>query len=176
MKAIQSRLFAIFALVAILTWMTTGWMARAEAEELPYAEDLVAEGKLSDKKQAPILILFMAPYCSYCERVHDDFLLPTSRNADYDAKVILRQIDVTSQRKMRDFSGKTITQAQFAARYKVQLTPTVKLFDSQGREVSRPIVGLITPDFYGGFLDNAINEGLERIRGTRVAKGAANNS
>jgi thioredoxin-related protein len=127
-------------------------------------EDFQAEAKVAQAKKVPILVLYMSPHCPYCERVLQEFLLPMGRNADYDKKVVMRQIDIGSNAKLRDFSGKLTTQSQFAGAHKVRLVPTVAFYDASGREVADPIVGLLTPDFYGGYLDSAIDDGLAKIR------------
>jgi len=40
----------------------------------------------------------------------------------------------------------------------------VKFFDPQGHEVADPIVGLVTVDYYGGYLDQAIDTSIAKIR------------
>ena len=154
----------------ILTWITLSWMplasvpaSAANAEGLPYVQDFTVEGKAAQAKHLPILVLFMSPHCVYCEKVLREFLLPMTRNADYKTKVIMRQIDIGSNAKLRDFNGVMTTQKQFASASRVQLIPTVKLFDSQGKELTEPIIGLLTVDFYGGYLDNAIDEALAKV-------------
>ena len=153
----------ITRILFILTWITLSWMPVASAEGLPYVQDFTAEGKTAQAKQLPILVLFMSPHCVYCEKVLREFLVPMTRNADYKTKVIMRQIDIDSNARLRDFNGVMTAQRQFASASKIKLVPTVKLFDSQGHELTDPIVGLLTVDFYGGYLDNAIDEALAKI-------------
>lgn len=151
----------------ILTWIALSWMpvaSMAAAEGLPYVQDFTVEGKKAQAQKLPILVLFMSPQCHFCERVLQEFLLPMTRNANYKTKVIMRQIDIGSNAKLRDFDGALTTQRQFASARRIQLVPTVKLFDGQGNEMTEPIVGLLTVDFYGGYLDNAIDEALAKIR------------
>ncbi|MEJ2655267.1 MAG: hypothetical protein P8Z69_08205, partial [Acidihalobacter sp.] len=52
----------------------------------------------------------------------------------------------------------------FARRYHVSFTPTVLLLDAKGRLLAKPLVGLTTEDFYGAFLDEAIDEAVARMR------------
>jgi hypothetical protein len=82
----------------------------------------------------------------------------------------MRQVDIGSDDNLRDFSGATTTQATFAGRNKVQMVPTIKLFDAQGRELTQPLVGLSTPDFYGGYLDQAIDDALAKVRAEKGAR------
>ncbi|TCV86388.1 thioredoxin fold domain-containing protein [Sulfurirhabdus autotrophica] len=154
----------ITRIAVILTWIMGSWMPAAWADGLPYVQDFTTEAKAAQAKQVPILVLFMSPHCVYCERVLQEFLLPMGRNADYDTKVIMRQIDMGSESKLLDFKGRSTTQSKFASMHKVRMVPTIKVFDAQGNELADPIVGLLTPDYYGGYLDNAIDQGLAKIR------------
>ena len=133
-------------------------------------QDFTSEAKAAQAKQAPILVLFMSSHCSYCERVLREFLLPMQLNAEYRSKVIMRQIEVGSDTPLKDFAGRPTTQAQFASRYRVQMVPTVMLFDAQGNVLATPLVGLTTPDFYGGYLDQVIDEAVGKVRLNKVAK------
>jgi hypothetical protein len=47
------------------------------------------------------------------------------------------------------------------------MVPTIKVVDAQGKELAKPIVGLLTPDYYFGYIESAIDEGLEKIRGKK---------
>jgi thioredoxin-related protein len=151
--------------VALLIWVwtATSWMPAAHAEGLPVVRDFTIEAKESKHKQAPILVLFMSQTCPYCEQVLEEFLLPMQRNPDYAGNVILRQIDIGSSNKLVNFNGKITTQSVFAKAHDVWAVPTVMLFDSQGRELTK-IIGLLTLDFYLAYLDNAINESQAKIK------------
>jgi len=157
-------------LLGILAWITTSWGHAQSDVTVPLAQDFTVEARAAQTRQLPILVLFMSPDCSYCERVLQEFLLPMQRNAEYRSKVIMRQIEVDSDAKLRDFSGTVTTHTAFATQNKVYMVPVVKLFDAQGHELTAPLVGLTTPDFYGGQLDQAIDEALVRVRSERPAK------
>lgn len=151
-------------IVVILAWMAASWMPAAAGEDLAFVEDFAAVGQAAQARQVPILVLFMSPDCPYCDRVLRDFLVPMQRNAEYHRKVLMRQIDIDSSAKLRDFEGRMTTQRDFSRRQQIHLTPTIKLFDARGRELTRPVVGLLTPDFYGGLLDSTIDEALAKVR------------
>ena len=162
------KLAVVTRLFFILSWIVFGWMHTAGAEELPYVQDFTAEAKEARAKEVPILILFMNSNCGYCKRVLQEFLLPMGRNAEYNNKVIMRQVELGSNVKLRDFNGKLTTQGEFTRTHNIQLVPTVALFDAEGHVLADPIVGLLTPDFYGGYLDNAIDEALAKVRSGQV--------
>lgn len=161
MKRYQRFVTAIGAILACLVAASAGAVERGK---LPFAADLTAEAKLSREKKIPIMILFSADGCTYCGRVRDEFFIPTTRNAEYDDKVILLEVEVGSGARLVDFQGKTTTQARFAQRYKIGFTPTVLVVDAAGKELTDPLIGLTTPDFYGGYMEDRIVQGMEKLR------------
>ena len=125
--------------------------------------DFTVEAKESINRQVPILVLFMSDSCSYCETALHDFLLPMQRDPEYNNKVMLRQVEISSKDQLIDFNGKITSQSAFASKHDALMVPTVILFDSQGRELTN-IVGLLTVDYYLAYLDNAINESQAKIK------------
>ena len=85
------------------------------------------------------------------------------RDPEYNNKVILRQVEISSKDQLIDFNGKITSQSAFASKHDALMVPTVILFDSQGRELTN-IVGLLTVDYYRAYLDNAINESQAKIK------------
>lgn len=135
-----------------------------ERGKLPLAADLPADAREARAKQMPILIMFGSHGCGYCSRVRDEFLIPTTLNADYDDKVRLLEVDIGSSQRMVDFNGNFTTHARFAQRYRVGFTPTVVLLDAQGHPLADPLVGFITADYYGGYLEERLNTALTKLR------------
>jgi len=39
------------------------------------------------------------------------------------------------------------------------------VFDTKGADASEAIVGLLSPDYYFGYLEAAIDEGIRKVRG-----------
>jgi len=61
-------------------------------------------------------------------------------------------------------SGKRIATTQLFSRYKVFVTPTILFLDGGGSELAERMIGINTPEMYGGYLDNCINTALYAIR------------
>lgn len=152
-------------LVFILTWFAASGVWAQPAKGVPMVQDFAAEAKTVRENSRPLLVMFGAPGCPYCRQVLNDFLLPMSRNADYESKVVMRQVEIGGQQKLVDFAGHTTTHGQFARQYRIKLAPTVVLLDSEGRVLGEPLVGMITPDYYGAYLDQAIDDAVEKLRG-----------
>lgn len=156
----MKRLYTL--LVAILAWAATG----ALAEGVPYAEDLAKDAALARSFNGIVMIAFVSDACPYCKIVLDEFMVPTSRNREYDTKLVMRKVEVGSGRMMRDFDGKRISHQAFADRHSSYLVPTVVVFSPEGKRLGKPLVGVTTVDFYGYYFNEAIEDGLASVRQT----------
>jgi thioredoxin-related protein len=110
-----------------------------------------------------MVLEFSSEDCTYCHRLEALFLLPMQRNADYDDKVLLRSISLDEGTSVIDFDGRSIATSEFATRYGVSLTPTLLFLDADGNEISERLVGIWSEDFYGGFIDNRIDEARQGL-------------
>lgn len=127
-------------------------------------KDFAAIGKQADQERLPIMLMFSASGCTYCEKLEEDFLKPMLRSGDYRDKVMIRKMRIDGYGKVRDFEGKQVAASDFADRYGVFVTPTVVFIDGDGVELAKKRVGLTTPDFYGSYLDQSIDEALNILR------------
>ena len=151
-------------MVFLVTAINCGSIAQAAG--LQVVKDFTVEAKDAQKRQVPILVLFMSESCEYCETVLQEFLLPMQRNPEFKDKVILRQIESSSRDALIDFDGKSTTYSRFSSRHKVGGVPNVMLFDSNGQMLTF-IEGLLTVDFYYSFLVDAIDESLAKIKAAK---------
>jgi thioredoxin-related protein len=137
----------------------------AHALEVPVVRDLRQEAAQISDERTPLLLMFYAEHCTYCRRMEDEFLEPMLISGDYDQKVVIRRVALDAGSALRDFNGETITGAELAERYQVFVTPTLVFLDARGNPLAEKMVGLTTPDFFGGYLDAAIDTALMRLRG-----------
>lgn len=164
MKFVLKQSLFVFFLMAAINF---GSIARAAG--LPVVKNFTEEARDAHNRQVPILVLFMSESCTYCETALQDFLLPMQRDPEFKSKVILRQIETSSNDTLVDFDGKTTTYSRFSSRHNVSVVPNVMLFDSTGKELTN-IEGLLTVDFYYGFLVQAIDESLAKIKAANQIK------
>lgn len=134
------------------------------ASGLVHAKNFRTDARLAAQRQVPIMVLFTTPSCPYCDIVKRDYLVPMHRDRANRSRVIIRELTVNSNAPLTGFDGKPTTEAAFAAAHKIFVVPTVMVFDPRGEPVGEPIVGLLIPDFYFGYLEAAIEEGLTRTR------------
>lgn len=132
--------------------------------EVPLATDLRAIAPQVKGGCLPLLLEFSSEYCEYCDLLEEEILHPMLRNRDYDRRVIMRKIVLGSATAITDFDGKPIEADRLGQRYNIFVTPTLIFTDHRGREIAERMVGVTTLDFYGGYLDQALDAGRKQLR------------
>lgn len=145
------------ACAGILAWAPA--LARAaDATPAPHGTGLPRATDLRRHAAGvPLLILFSRADCAWCERVRRDWLVPMAKDPSWQARVRIVQVDVDSDAPLTDFAGERTRHAAFARQQGMKFTPTVALFDARGRLLGEPLVGLSLPDYYGIYLERAID-------------------
>ena len=138
-------------------------------ESLPEAEiieitDFSQLTKQASEDQKLILLEFSASYCSDCIKLEEAILKPMLRSGDYDADVLIRKLQIDSYSQVRDIDGNLVSAAHIARRWQVKVTPTIIFLNGHNQEVSERIVGVNSLDYFGGYVDDAIAQGLAAIR------------
>jgi thioredoxin-related protein len=91
------------------------------------------------------------------------------KSGDYDDKVIIRRVEMGVGSEVTGFDGKSIGADELARGYQVFVTPTVVVVGPDGRQLADKLVGYGSRDFYGSYLDSAIDTSLEQMRSMDVA-------
>lgn len=163
------RLFApgrpVLKRLGLVAWILAWAPAPASASEgVPYARNLAKDAEAARAIQGPVLIVFVGDHCPYCETVLNEFLVPMSRNPDYQDKVVMRRVETGSFRELRDFAGMKLSHRTFAGRHGAYMVPTVMLFSPSGQALAKPLVGITSVDYYGYYLDEAIDQAVDKVR------------
>ena len=143
-------------------WLASGCLL-AEIE-VPVATDLQQLGVQASERRLPILLTFSAIECSYCDLLEEEFLEPMLLGDEYTDKIIIRKLVLDNGSRVGDFSGRQIDATQLSDRYRIYVTPTILFVDASGRELAERMVGINTPEMFGGYLDNCIETALLGIR------------
>ncbi len=151
-------------LLVIVAWALSAPARAAATDAVPASVDLRKDAAAAQGINGAVLVAFVGEQCRYCERVLREFLVPMSRNGDYRSKVVMRRIETASHAPLRGFNGEDTTPSEFAQAHGVRLTPTVMLFDNKGEPLGKPLIGLGPVDYYGFYLDQAIDGALEKVR------------
>jgi thioredoxin-related protein len=158
----MKRLYKPAVFGCILLWLFTTAL-RAEIE-VPIARNLHADSQLAHERRLPILLAFSANECSYCELLEEEFLQPMLLSGDYRDKVIIRKLVLDNGSRLTDFSGQRINATRLSGRYRVTVTPTLLFIDENGSELAERMVGINTPELFGGYLDDCIETAWLMIR------------
>jgi len=143
-------------------WLASGCLL-AEIE-VPVATDLQQLGVQASERRLPILLTFSAIECSYCDLLEEEFLEPMLLGDEYTDKIIIRKLVLDNGSRIGDFSGSQIDATRLSDRYRIYVTPTILFVDASGRELAERMVGINTPEMFGGYLDNCIETALLGIR------------
>ena len=149
-----------------LLWLLAGSL-QAEVR-VPVAHDLQQEGQQARARQLPIMLTFSADDCDYCELLEEDFLQPMLLSGEYQDRVIIRKLILDDGSSVNDFSGKDLEATRLSDHYRVFVTPTILFVDGSGRELAERIVGINTPELFGGYLEVCIDTARASIRNPEV--------
>ncbi len=136
---------------------------------LPPARDFVSDARASGNGATPILVFFTSESCPYCRDVENLYLRPMQERGTYRDRLLIRTVEVGGTAPLTDFAGRQVNHGEFARRERVSFTPVIRLYDAGGRELVPQILGYTTPDFYIGYIEQAIEQALARVRPARTA-------
>ncbi len=163
----MKRLYRLALFVAASLWLAINAL-RADVT-VPVAADLQQLGDQALSRELPILLTFTSLICSYCELLEQDFLQPMLLSGEYRDRVMIRKLELGPGTSVTDFDGKKIMASELSSRYRVFVTPTLLFVDGNGKELAERIVGINTPELFGGYLDDCIETALLHLRDPEAA-------
>lgn len=134
------------------------------AAQLQPVDDLARIAAQARAHRVPVLVAFMQETCPYCAVARHDYLLPLQSDPQWKHRVLIREIEVDRSLPMRNFSGEATTHRAFARSLGVRRVPTLIVFDADGKPAAPPITGLLSADFYGLYIEQAMEAGLVKMR------------
>lgn len=134
------------------------------SSKVPMSADLKMVGDSAQETKRPVLVVFAAEHCGFCDRLEADHLGPMARSQDYDGRVIIRKVMIDSYADIKDFEGNAVSTEDFADRYGVSVTPTVMIFDDKGKRLSKKLIGYNGNAYYGWDLDKLISSAQVAMR------------
>lgn len=156
----------IFLQIQILALLVASplLIANDHPVSVPVSSDLAADALRSASMEVPILVMFSSDSCGYCRIVEEQFLIPMILSGEYTDKVIIRMVKIDSSDDMRDFAGASLAMEDFANREDISFTPTIRFYGPGGTQLVPQMIGLTTVDYFGGYLDEAIDKSLLKLR------------
>jgi len=126
------------------------------APSLQTVKDMRQLKQYSAARDVPVLLLFTAEDCVYCEAIRQNYLIPMSQSGKYQNRILIRQLYIDEYSLVRDESGELVGGDRISRHYAVDITPTILFINAQGQEVAERIVGLSGADYFDKTLDTAI--------------------
>ena len=135
-----------------------------DSAEVPLLTDLQTTRSEILAGCRPLLLEFASEYCEYCNLLEENILKPIRRNRDYDRRVVMRKVILGDSATISGFDGQPASADQLGDEYQIRVTPTLIFVDQQGKEIAERMVGVTTLDFYGGYLDQALDTARLRLQ------------
>ena len=156
--------FAIVMLLVLL-WGSAESSEPVPPVTIPPLADFCADLDAVHKTGRPLLLIFSAEHCFFCERLKESIIEPMLRSGDYDDRVIIRVTELDGYETIACVDGKPMAASELANRYDVRVTPTVLILGPDGKELAPRQLGINNEDYYGAYLDEAIAQAIETLRG-----------
>jgi len=132
---------------------------------LPMALDFYSDATLARNSGRPIMVFFAAEYCGYCEIVSELYLRPMHESGSHEDRILLRVVQTDNEAaRLIGFDGKRTDHYNFATRNAASITPTIKFYGPDGQELVPEIFGYSSPDFWGLYLEQSINQAVSLLR------------
>lgn len=138
-------------------------LGAAPVEDLPLAVDLRADARTARAERLPIVLFFYSRSCPFCREVETLYLKPLQKDNLKSRRFLLRRIETGEQQALIDFDGTKTDFRSFAQQQKVMLVPHLRFFGPDGERLAADLVGLASRDFYGGYLEDAIEEARAKL-------------
>ncbi|VAW46049.1 hypothetical protein MNBD_GAMMA04-252 [hydrothermal vent metagenome] len=159
----------LFALLffCVFTWGQAVAQSKTDVPQHAYFKEVVnlqALGELSHKKQLPILLMFGAKSCEYCNLLIQEVLEPMALSGLYDGKVMLmRHVGVDEPSPIPSWTGALLKKSQWAYALDADLTPTVLFVNGRGEEVAPRIIGVPEIILYSGLIHQHLNMAYQNM-------------
>ncbi len=154
------RIWAILVLLIVLPAIS----AAASPPQVPVTTNLAWDGRQAAERRLPILLVFAAEHCPYCDMLEREILNPMLLSGDYGDKVVIRKVMLDNNGDLLDFAGRRVDAGTFASQRNVFVTPTMLFVDPQGRELAPRLVGINTVEMFAGLVDAAIDQARAKLR------------
>lgn len=131
------------------------------------ARDLRRDGEEAERRSIPLLLYFSQHHCGYCKRIEEEILLPMMISGHYNERIILREVSIDEGETAIGFAGTRIDNRMLFHEYDGMVTPTLVLTDGSGHRLTGSLSGINTVEYFGWYLDSAIDEATRQLRGNR---------
>jgi len=122
--------------------------------------DLSADGHALAGGQRILLLILTRSDCQYCHALMQNVILPLQKSGVWDARVILRELQLDTSPAILNFSGQSVSAQALAESYGHPFTPSILFLDRCGREVALRHTGYDGSDYFEFYLDKSVKQAL----------------
>jgi len=127
-------------------------------------DNLQTLGHTAQQQNLPIMLMFGAQWCEYCELLVEEVLDPMMLSGLYEGKVVLmRHVGIDERAPIPDWNGTLIKKSKWAYQLNADLTPTVLFVDGSGREVAPRIIGISAITLYSQLIHQNLNTAYKNM-------------
>ena len=137
----------------------------ATEQKIPLASDLGKTAQLAQQQGIPTIIFVTRDGCPYCRTLRNSVLLPMFAAGKFAQKATLLEVNLDQVEPITGFAGEWLTGQDFGELYQAEMTPTLLFLDAQGREISQRRIGISSLEYYGYYLERAIEESRAMLSG-----------
>lgn len=125
--------------------------------QLEPVDNLSRIDKGAKESKQIVIVLVTQPDCGFCDYVKSAHIEPMLRKGTLANIAVVRELDLAGI-SFTDFSGDSINPGQFARRYNAEFAPSLLFLSADGEQLHEPIIGVGSRDYYGYYLDKAIEK------------------
>jgi thioredoxin-related protein len=154
---------------AMISIVFSAYSIKASAQKppknalLPWPAHLRTISQEAQRRGEPLVLMVSLPGCPWCELLRRNYLTPMRGEGVAAFEFMINE----RNQRIVDFKGQPITPAAFSEAMKVNITPTLLFFNTQGQEIAPRIEGVASADFIGAILDERLATARERIKAAR---------
>ena len=154
---------AIFLIAFAAHSMPATGQNRSKNQLLPFPSDLSSAAKQATASGQPLVIMASLPGCPWCELLRRNYLIPMQGEGVLAYEFMVNE----RSRQLRDFKAQSISPAVLSAQLKINITPTVLFFGSDGQEIAPRIEGVASADFIGAIIDERLAAARKQVKASK---------
>ena len=121
--------------------------------------------QLAEREGRVVVVMVDQSDCPYCRRAESEFFASLLAGREYDDSVVFGKISIDPGETIIGAGGERISTRDFLSGLDASFTPTVLFLDADRNPLTKSMVGLSTPDFYGYYLERSIRDAIQALRG-----------
>ena len=132
--------------------------------ELTLATNITADSQKARRDGRVILLLVSQEECPFCMLIKQEILGPMIKNGDYAQQLLIRELMIDQGSEVLDFKGNIKSGSDLALQYGVGLTPTLLFLDADGKELTKRMIGIQTPEMFYYYVDESVQKAITLLK------------